>query len=141
MVHPAARGARLHLSAICGFSLAGLMVVSLAACSDAAGAEVSSPSETPIPKVTRSLGPDDVPTSDRVWPTPDLPCGTALDAKSVPELVGLGVEEATQRAKELNYEVRIVGADGKCGSGTDDLNYKRANLYSEDDRVIWAKLY
>jgi hypothetical protein len=120
--------------------LAGLLVGALGACGDQGEVTVTTAGTGKAPTIT-TTGPDDSWTPSPVANQPDLTCGSNGNWESVPALENLTVKEATEQAKQDGFKVRILGADGECYGATDDLNYKRINIYSEDGRVVWAQVY
>lgn len=59
----------------------------------------------------------------------------------VPEYVGLGEAEATERAEDDGLQVRVVGRDGECFAVTMDIRDDRVNFEVADDVVIAAAIY
>jgi hypothetical protein len=59
----------------------------------------------------------------------------------LPEYVGLSLDEATTRAEDQGYSVRVVGEDGECYAITMDLRDDRVNLELVDDVVVAAAIF
>ncbi|GAB3003293.1 hypothetical protein GCM10023080_081300 [Streptomyces pseudoechinosporeus] len=39
------------------------------------------------------------------------------------------------------HDIRVLGENGVCADGHDDLNRKRVNVVVHDGKVIWASMY
>ena len=66
------------------------------------------------------------------------PCSTPVVGEPRANLVGLDLERATETERAAGRTIRVLGRDGECEGGGDDLDPERTNLYLEDGLVVDA---
>jgi hypothetical protein len=104
-------------------TLIAVLALTLAGCGD---------DETDV--ATPAAGGDDAPTAEPV-------CIGAEEERPMRDYVGLTEQEATDRAADEGYSIRVVGADGECFAITLDLRDDRVNVELADGVVIAAAIF
>ncbi|GAB3003302.1 hypothetical protein GCM10023080_081320 [Streptomyces pseudoechinosporeus] len=70
-----------------------------------------------------------------------IPSTTSRYARSREDLVGRSLSDARAAETASGHDIRVLGENGVCADGHDDLNRKRVNVVVHDRKVIWASMY
>jgi hypothetical protein len=70
-----------------------------------------------------------------------IPSTTSRSARSREDLVGRSLSDVKAAETASGHDIRVLGENGVCADGHDDLNRKRVNVVVQDGEVIWASMY
>lgn len=70
-----------------------------------------------------------------------IPSTTSRYAHPREDLVGRSLGDVRAAEAAAGHEIRVLGENGVCADGHDDLDRKRVNVVVRDGEVVWASAY